>query len=293
MTVFQVMRRPRWIATLVLALVIAAGFAALGQWQLGRAVTNGAVLNTGSETMRPLQDVATPQKPVLEAQAAQRAETTGHWVGSGYDVLGGRLNDGTSGYWVIGQFAVDQPADTYLAVALGWTTDLDLARTTAQALSGAAGASAGQPDDGTAGVTSSAVPPSVTLQGRYLPTEGPVATDQQKPVPGESLDGTPLQTTMSVASLVNRWTQFDADADVYGGYLVLDTPPAPLGAIASPEPDRSVQLNWLNIFYAAEWVVFAGFAIYFWYRLVRDAWERETEDGEEVSADNAPDARVG
>jgi len=36
-------------------------------------------------------------------------------------------------------------------------------------------------------------------------------------------------------------------------------------------------------------VVFAGFAIYLWYRLVRDTWEREQEE----AADNAPDARVG
>ena len=40
-------------------------------------------------------------------------------------------------------------------------------------------------------------------------------------------------------------------------------PPLPVGAI-----------NWLNLFYAVEWVVFAGFAIFFWYRLVRDDWEK-------------------
>lgn len=33
-------------------------------------------------------------------------------------------------------------------------------------------------------------------------------------------------------------------------------------------------INWLNLFYAVEWVVFAGFAIFFWYRLVRDDWEK-------------------
>ena len=40
-------------------------------------------------------------------------------------------------------------------------------------------------------------------------------------------------------------------------------PPLPVGAI-----------NWHNLFYAVEWVVFAGFAIFFWYRLVRDDWEK-------------------
>ena len=36
-------------------------------------------------------------------------------------------------------------------------------------------------------------------------------------------------------------------------------------------------MNWLNVFYAGEWVVFAGFAVYFWFRLTRDAWEKEHE----------------
>ena len=35
---WSVARRPRWIAALILALGVAAGFAALGQWQVGRAV---------------------------------------------------------------------------------------------------------------------------------------------------------------------------------------------------------------------------------------------------------------
>ena len=46
-------------------------------------------------------------------------------------------------------------------------------------------------------------------------------------------------------------------------------------------PDEQSQVNWLNIFYAAEWAVFAGFAFYLWYRLARDAWERELEDFED------------
>jgi surfeit locus 1 family protein len=32
---------------------------------------------------------------------------------------------------------------------------------------------------------------------------------------------------------------------------------------------------------AAEWVIFAGFAVFLWYRLARDAWEREKEELDE------------
>ena len=42
-------------------------------------------------------------------------------------------------------------------------------------------------------------------------------------------------------------------------------------------PKAPETLNLLNLFYAIEWVVFAGFAIYFWVRLCRDAWEKEHE----------------
>jgi len=263
-TVGSVMRRPRWIAALVLALAIAGGFAALGQWQLERAVSSGEVTYGQTETVIPLDEFATPQTPVVETQAAQRTTVSGHFVGSGYEILGDRLNDGTSGYWVIGQFAVDQPADTYLAVAIGWTPDGDLARRTAEQLA----------------ANGDTVPE--TIEGRYLPTEAPNTKDAKAATGDLSpLLGGSLQTSMSVASLVNVWPEFDAAADVYGGYLVLDQAPDALQPIASPEPDRSVQLNWLNIFYAAEWVVFAGFAVYLWYRLVRDAWERENEDDDD------------
>ncbi|MCS5721160.1 SURF1 family protein [Herbiconiux sp. CPCC 203407] len=263
-TVFEVMRRPRWIGMLVLALAVAAGFALLGQWQLGRAVSSGEVVGTQSETVRPLAEIGVPQAPVFESQAAQKAEAVGGYTISGFDILGDRLNGDEAGYWVIGQFTVRDPADTHLAVALGWTADPDEARRIAEQLSSGRGDIL------------------ETIVGRYLPTEAPQASDLYEPVDGiTSLDGSPLETTMSVASLVNRWSEFDDDAEVYGGYLVLDDPAPGLEAILSPEPDRSVQLNWLNIFYAAEWVVFAGFAVYLWYRLVRDAWERENEDDDD------------
>lgn len=82
-------------------------------------------------------------------------------------------------------------------------------------------------------------------------------------------------TVIAAADLVNRW-ECEAIVDAY---LVLDEAPAPLEAIATSTPIPHASLNWLNIFYALEWAFFAGFALYFWYRLVKDAVEREAEDG--------------
>ncbi|MCU1562554.1 MAG: hypothetical protein JWN05_933, partial [Arthrobacter sp.] len=44
-----------------------------------------------------------------------------------------------------------------------------------------------------------------------------------------------------------------------------------------PQPPAE-KINWLNLFYAAEWVVFAGFALFIWWRLVKDDYRRDLED---------------
>ena len=47
-TLREVMVRPRWIAMLLLCLVVAGVFAWLGQWQLGRAIDNAPVQKSTS-----------------------------------------------------------------------------------------------------------------------------------------------------------------------------------------------------------------------------------------------------
>jgi surfeit locus 1 family protein len=103
-----------------------------------------------------------------------------------------------------------------------------------------------------------------TLVGRLVPSDDPVTGDY---------DNGRL-TVVSSADLVNRWK---CDA-IYDAFLVLDDAPAPLEHIQSVKPLPQAALNWLNIFYAIEWVLFAGFALYFWYRLVKDAVEREADE---------------
>jgi hypothetical protein len=56
------------------------------------------------------------------------------------------------------------------------------------------------------------------------------------------------------------------------GALLTDLDP-----IDSIAPLPTERVSWLNVFYAIEWVVFAGFAVFFWFRLARDAWEKEHE----------------
>ncbi len=80
---------------------------------------------------------------------------------------------------------------------------------------------------------------------------------------------------VSTAELINLWSE--APDGVYSGYCRgAASLPAGLDRdrLAAAAATRST-LNWLNLFYAVEWALFAGFAVYLWYRLVRDVWERE------------------
>ncbi|MFD3446923.1 SURF1 family cytochrome oxidase biogenesis protein [Microbacteriaceae bacterium 4G12] len=268
-----IMRRPKWIGLLVLALAVAAAFAALGQWQLSRAVEEGVVVERATEEAVPLTSVVQPQQMTEQKASGQVVTVRGAWAPGDYGVVSERVNGGRTGYWVVGRFdvaldgvavAADAPG---LAVGLGWSADREDAEQRRDALI------AGDPSD------------EVTENvGRFLPTEGPnVPDDDEDPF---------AITSMSVAALVNTWQDFD-DRDAYSGYVVLTQAPAGLVDIDSPAPSDDVRLNWLNIFYAAEWVIFAGFAVFIWYRLVRDELERETEEAEEAAAAAEAGAAAG
>ena len=241
-----VARRPRWIGALLLALAIAAGFSALGQWQLARSVASAPVDRTDTETPVALTSLATPGSAVTERQLGRMVTADGSLVPDDFVVLSNRLNGGATGFWLMGHVVTDGGAE--LAVALGW------APTRADAVAA----------EGTAQLSSPVI-------GRYLPSESPDQPDVSKGV----------QSAASVPALINQWTHFDGS--VYAGYLVASTPVAGLRGIDSPAPSQEVSLNWLNVFYAAEWAIFAGFAIYLWYRLVRDVVEAERDGAAETA----------
>jgi cytochrome oxidase assembly protein ShyY1 len=253
-TFARVARRPRWIAALVLALALAAGFAWLGQWQLGRGIASATVTNgPDTEKVVPLTSFAKTGTSFNDDQLGRMARIDARLVPGDGVLLSDRLNGSTQGWWLMGH-AVTSDGDD-LAVALGW------APTRAAAKAAEATATIPTP-----------------LVGRYLPTEAPDQPGVEKGV----------QSAASVPALINQWSDFGGT--VYPGYLVARTPPPGLTRIDSPKPIPPDALNWLNLFYAIEWAVFAGFAIYLWYRLVKDEVEKETE-GEAVRLGVRPDER--
>jgi len=249
--VWSVARRPQWIGALVLALVIAAGFAALGQWQISRSIIDATVVERDTETVRTLESLVEPGSSTTEGIAGHMVSFDGTLVQGDSSILSDRINGRDTGYWVMGHVVTSTGAS--VAVALGWSPTKEGADAVAAPAMG--------------------ITALVPYVGRYLPTESPQDSDFEN---GE-------RNTASVAALINEWSV--APDSVYGGYIVSADPAPGLEAIQSPAPEDEVTINWLNIFYAVEWVVFAVFAVFLWFRLVRDAWEREVEFAAEDAAE--------
>jgi surfeit locus 1 family protein len=263
--VIRIARQPKWILLLIFALALAAVFAWLGKWQVERAVLDSQAASAPTEISKPLTELATPGGPIPITAGGHLTSVEGAFDPEGFVVLTGRLNQGEPGFWLVGRLLVvgsgpggtsvprPGPDAVTLPVALGW------APTTSALENALAIAQAGAEKN---------VGALLSFSGRLMPTEAP-----QVPDPA----GDPFETaTLSVASLVNQWPNYSGTS--FGAYLITDNAPEGLSIIDSAPPQNSTTLNWLNIFYAIEWVVFAGFAVYFWYRLVRDAYEREEEE---------------
>lgn len=239
---------PKWLGALLSFMVLAGVFGGLSQWQIGRAVEEATIETVDSETPVPIDQVATPGGSIRLVDGGRKV-TVQAVLGSDQFVVGNRKQGDSEGEWLVVRATTSKQA--CIPVAIGFSENINLQRT---------------PGDDV----------FRTMTGRFVPTEDPSNDDA---------DGGAI-TVISIARLVNDW---DCKS-MYEGYLVLDEPAAvsrdyknyELEPIETMKPLPQATLNWLNIFYAAEWIFFAGFTLYFWYRLVRDAVEREAENSQSV-----------
>ena len=208
--------RPRWLAALALALVVAGVFAFLGQWQLERSIASATIIERDTETVVALSTLETPQSTITTEGSGRMVSITCSFDQRDDVVVTNRQAADRSGAWLVRHCA--SPEGTSLAVV-----------------------------------------------GRYVPTESPQQTD---------LRGGKREA-VAVAELVNLWQD---PGPVYGGYVVMAQAPAGLETVATVVPETERTLNMLNLVAALEWAIFGLFALYLWYRLVRDAWEGELEE---------------
>ena len=251
--------KPRWIAGFVAAIAISGVFVLLSQWQFGRSTQPEIPVNPVTEQVQPLTGTLEPGDFFHGTDADQMVTARGTYDPARQVLVPGRLHGGKTGYWVVSAFAVDgapvlsgaaASEQTWIPVARGWVAE---------------------PGD-------AAAPPSglIELTGRLLPSEAPL--NNTAPKPGEA-------TAVSVAELINHWEISSypgfvaATAEVAGGEDVSAAarPSSLLPLQIGPQPPAQ-QVNWLNLFYSLEWVVFAGFALFIWWRLVKDDYQRDLED---------------
>lgn len=229
--------RPRFLALLALALLLASVFASLGDWQLGRSrdeASRELRERVAAQPVTPLPQVLAPAEPVTGEDVRRLVTATGRLDTERLLRVPGRELDGAAGSWLLAPLEVDASGGT-LPVVLGWLP------------------------------REAGVPPlpggSVELTGRLEQSEAPA---------GGLTPEADEATAVSSADLVNVW-----DPPVYTAYLALTDPPGPLRPV--PESELPSGFSLQNLSYAVQWWVFAGFALFFWWRLVRDAHQRDVE----------------
>lgn len=238
---WQVARQPKWIAALILALIMAAVFAALGQWQLERSFRTIGHTDSQLESVVPIDSLIRPGGIFPEAADARKVEFWATPNTENVYVVSDRLQDGKRGFWLVIDYRVESGVS--IPVAQSWFADLDSALR------------------GKADVQRASIAMVVTKHTGWL--LAPEAPEQFDP------NQTSVLKTLSPAQLVNLFSP-SAPLKMYPGSIALADNDWVGQQIVIGTQQQTLELNFLNIFYAVEWVVFSGFAIFMWWRLVQD-----------------------
>lgn len=250
-TFWQVARRPRWVAGLIFAAVVAVMFSLLMQWQLERTFNPVGV---SVDQLEPVPIAKLTRPGFLEPFSFDRLVTasveldaaTALIVADRLQLVGG---EPVEGYWVVANSFVEGAS---LTLALGFTEDLAAAQAAVANLD----------------------PITADIVGYVQPTEA------VKP----RVDG--VLTSMALGQLVNLY--FSEPTPSHPVYLILESGiDIGLDPISIGIRQQEIEINWLTAFYALEWAFFALAAFYVWWRLIQDARVREAELAAEHSDEPA------
>lgn len=225
-------------AVLAVVAAVLLGNWQLGAWQLHREDRAAELVDVDPV---PLADVLGPDDPFPGDGVGRPVTLSGRWLPDSSVLVSGRENDGEEGYWTVVPLLVCGASGAAcgdaaaIPVVVGWS---------------ATAAAAPRPPSGTSDVV-----------GWLQPGE---SSDEPDPHPGDD-----VLPALRIADLLQR-----VDVDLYGGYVVLETPAAVRGAAepvtpaSLPKPPTSEGLR--NFLYGVEWWLFGGFAVFLWWRWSRD-----------------------
>ena len=251
------------IAIVAIGAAVSLGLWQYDAWQARRAAD---AVDLGTLTPITLAEAMGPDDPFPGDKVGQPVVVVGTWLPDDTFVVDGRQLDGVDGSWVVTPVVIGDPATgSALPIVRGWIANPD--------------------------PSLDSLPPAPTgrteLVAWLQPGEG---TGEPDPDPSDD-----ILPQLRLADVLAR-----LDRDVYGGYgIVADrTGPGdwPVGAAAVnagtadlqqaspdqlPPAPRFTALR--NLLYALEWWFFGGFALFVWWRYVRD----------ELSADEPAVVREG
>lgn len=249
----RVALRPRFLGLLALMVVatLVCGLLAGWQWDRAHRVLSDEV--AGSQDLGDIRDVLGVGDAVTNEIVGDTVSARGSYLPGEQIVVPGRSIDGTEAAIVVSSLLVDMEDGTQarLPVARGW---LPAAEVTA---------ANGEIDPALA-----PAPPQgeVEISGRLEASEsasggveGGVAQDIATPL------------------LVNEW-----GSPMFAGFVAPAEPAGGLRPLPAAESEFSRGLNWQNIGYSLQWVMFGAFFLFLWWRSVRAAHLDEVVDRREV-----------
>ncbi|GAA0366380.1 SURF1 family protein [Microbispora corallina] len=241
---FRTLFAPRLVALHLLVIGVLVSFTLLGRWQLGVFEASGKPKLAADPVPVPVAQLAQVGRHITTAAASRRVTAEGTYDAASQLLVADRLPDATApggraaagrGFWLLTPLRL---ADgTEIPVVRGWVQK--------------------------AGDPVSAVPAGpVTVTGRLQPAEQSDEIQRTGPLPAGQV------ATVSTAELINLWP----DARLRDGFVVAtaQTPPGSARFVAVPPPTEGVGFNWRNLAYAAQWWIFAVFAVFMWFHFVRD-----------------------
>ncbi|MFB4278828.1 SURF1 family protein [Nonomuraea sp. MTCD27] len=244
---------PRVMGLHLLTIGVLVAFIMLGRWQLGVFQDSGKP--RASTDPAPVAVASLAQVGVqMNGEAVGRRVTVEGVYEAGRQLLvadrradvdapGGNVSR-DQGYWVLTPLKLDD--GTLVPVVRGWVAEAD--------------------DPAVAAVPQG----RVALAGRLRPQQGTDSVQRR----AEGLPAGQVQT-VSTGELVNLWS----GERVRTGYVVAQPASGSLAQVKVAPPVTGGTLTWRNLAYAANWWIFAGFAVFMWFHFVRDAVRADRDRG--------------
>ncbi|NUR86282.1 MAG: SURF1 family protein [Nonomuraea sp.] len=243
---------PRLVGLHLLTIGVLVSFILLGRWQLGVFEDSGRPrISTDPEPVA-VETLAPLGAQIQGLSVGRRVSATGVYDPSrqllvadrpaDVDAPGGNVSRG-KGYWVL--TPVRLADGSLIPVVRGWVA----------APEAVGAAPAGQ----------------VTVTGRMRPQQGTDSVQRR----AEGLPAGQVQT-VSTGELVNLWQ----GQKVRNGFVVALPSSTTLKPVKVMAPVVGGEFTWRNLAYAANWWIFAGFAVFMWFHFVRDAVRRDRDEAQ-------------